>query len=495
VFLACLASAADDPTSPLRIVIAMRSDFFDRVAEDRLFLDQLARGLVFLPKADRPCLREALVQPLEAVGFRFEDPTIVEEVLDSLLEAPAALPLLQFAGARLWEMRDQGRRLITRACYGAIGGVVGALAEHADRVVGGMTPQVQRATRAIFQRLVTADRTRAALQISELLSLDVDRRQVEIAIDLLVSARLLVTQCGDEGAEPTIEIVHESLIESWPMLRRWLDERHEQAAFLEHVRAAARKWESTGRPRWRLWTGDTADEARRFMRRYGGEFGRLERDYLNAVIELSTRAARLRRRFVMAAFAFLLSMIVVAGVALVRIHRAERAALEQQSHTEAEAIRARAAEREVSQQLAIVREKERARLVEERARQDAERAREMAMTAADRAQMAVAASRKKLARASDQLGIALELARKESGRATALAGAERAAREQAGRATAVAAAERAARERLRVLLDDERKRRAPAKSTPNIRDVLSEGDGRRRESATSMTVVRQWRAW
>ncbi len=73
-FTACVAGVADDWSSPLRVVLSMRSDFVDRVAEDRVFMQQLARGLVFLPPPDRDGLREALIQPLDAVGFRFEDP-------------------------------------------------------------------------------------------------------------------------------------------------------------------------------------------------------------------------------------------------------------------------------------------------------------------------------------------------------------------------------------------------------------------------------------
>ncbi|HYU16891.1 MAG TPA: serine/threonine-protein kinase, partial [Candidatus Acidoferrum sp.] len=125
-FTACLAAVADDWASPLRVVISMRSDFVDRVADDRAFMDQLARGLVFLLPPDRDGLREALVQPLEAVGFRLEDPAIAEAIIDSLLGTAGALPLLQFAAAKLWEARDRERRLITRASYQAIGGIAGA---------------------------------------------------------------------------------------------------------------------------------------------------------------------------------------------------------------------------------------------------------------------------------------------------------------------------------------------------------------------------------
>ncbi len=348
VFTACVAGVADDWASPLRVILSMRSDFVDRVAEDRAFMQQLARGLVFLPPPDRDGLREALVQPLDAVGFRFEDPTIAEEIIDSLLGTPGALPLLQFASAKLWEARDRERRLITRASYEAVGGMAGALAGHADQVLASMAPPTRRIVRAIFQRLVTAEGTRAIAHIAELVGLEAERRDVEGAIDLLVGARLLVQSRG-ERAEPAVEIVHESLIQGWPTLRRWLDERHEDSAYLEHVRNAARQWEAKGRPGWLLWTGEQSEEARRFSRRYKGELGALEQEYLAAVLQRATRAARRRRGFLVAAFAFLVALVAAAGIALVTIQNAERLAREQRSVAEGEARRVRAAERVVSE--------------------------------------------------------------------------------------------------------------------------------------------------
>jgi len=414
---------ADDWSSPLRVVISMRSDFLDRVTEDRAFIDQLAHGLVFLPPPDRDGLIEALVQPLDAVRFRFEDPAIAEEIADSLLATVGALPLLQFAAAKLWDARDRNRRLITRASYEAIGGIAGALAGHADQVLASMTPRQQRIAREIFQRLVTADGTRLIAQIGELVDLSDEPREVESTIDLLVAARLLVVQSRGEVAERAVEIVHESLIQSWPTLRRWLDERHEDSAFLEHLRGAARQWDASARPEWLLWTGDTSDEARRFARRYKGELGALEREYLAAVIQRGTRAARRRRGLVVGAFAVLLILVAASTVALVRIRDAERAARDQESLARAEAERARAAERKVSEQLVVLRS-------EERARQSAEDARQTAVNAATVAQSEVVLSREQLAQANIQLKAALDRARIEIARSASLAQAERAAKEK-----------------------------------------------------------------
>ena len=72
-FLAALLAAADDPSSPVRVVLSMRADFLDRLAGHKHFLAELSRGLFFLTAPDQENLRETLVRPAELAGYTFED--------------------------------------------------------------------------------------------------------------------------------------------------------------------------------------------------------------------------------------------------------------------------------------------------------------------------------------------------------------------------------------------------------------------------------------
>src|SRR5205814_1616686 len=135
-FLACLAGAADDASSPLRVVISIRHDYLDRVASGATGLAELvSRGTVLVGPLGRRGLRSALVSPAEAVSHRFESEALVDEMLDGLSGAASPLPLLQFTAAKLWEGRDREQRMLTAASYRAFGGVGGALASHADSVL------------------------------------------------------------------------------------------------------------------------------------------------------------------------------------------------------------------------------------------------------------------------------------------------------------------------------------------------------------------------
>ncbi len=326
-FTASLAAVADDPTSPIRLVISIRSDFLDRVPEDARFMAELSQGLVFLNSPGNEGLREAIVSPAEMAGYRFETPAIVDDMITHLATTSGALPLLQFAASKLWDARDAANKVLTKAAYDGIGGVAGALASHANAVIEKMPPAIHPLARAIFLRLVTADRTRAIVGIDELKELHRDPAELQSLVDELVQARLLVVQTG--GGAATVEIVHESLIHSWPMLKRWLEESGEDAAFLEQVRNAARQWTQKGNAEDVLWRGELADEALRFQRRYRGNLPASQKAFLDAVIDLSARQARRKRSLTAAALAFLGLLAVAASVAVVVIAGARADAQEQ----------------------------------------------------------------------------------------------------------------------------------------------------------------------
>jgi WD40 repeat protein/serine/threonine protein kinase len=295
-FLACLAGIADDASSPLRVLVSMRSDFLDRLAEDRRLGTEVTRGLVLLSPMDRDSMRETLVRPVEARDHRFEPAALVDRMVDAVAATRGALPLLQFTAARLWERRDRDRRLLTEASYEELGGVAGALATHADAVLAGMSAAQRELARAVLERLVTPERTRALVSVVELHALDRDPAVVDELVQHLAAMRLVMIERGTGGADPTVELVHESLIDRWPALVRWLDDNQEDAAMLARLRAAARDWERGGHAAGLLWTGEVAREAGAWRLRYRRELAPVEQRYLAAVLAAADRARGLRRQ-------------------------------------------------------------------------------------------------------------------------------------------------------------------------------------------------------
>jgi serine/threonine protein kinase len=452
-FSTCLAGVCDDATSPLRLVLSLRSDFLDYVAEAPALMTELTQRLFFVAAPNRDGLRDALSQPAEMAGYQFEDAGTIESMLDHLEHTPAALPLLQFAASQLWETRDRNRRLLTAESYHRLGGVAGALASHADAVVAEWTPREQVLVRAVLLRLVTPERTRAIVPVSELFELSRDPGEIHRVLDRLVRSRLLVGQTstsanGTTTFGGTIELVHESLITGWPLLRRWLDETQEDAAFLDQLRNATKQWKARGYAKDLLWRGEAMQEAKLWHSRYRGQLPDLQRAYLEAVFALSARATRRKRLAIIAAMGCLSLLVVAAGVALYTIHAAQQEATEQ-AHR-------------VTQQLSLTQTAEKAaKAAESTARAEREKAIAAGADLATKNADLIAAidESRRAQEAAEQARNAAEEARKRAERSKRK---ERQSRQhataEAARAENAAAEAKRAGERLQELLDREKKR-------------------------------------
>jgi hypothetical protein len=349
------------------------------------------------------------------------------------------LTLLNFDASLLCTESDRERRLLTQASYQAMGGVAGTLAGHADRVLEAIPGRERALVRAIFERLVTPERTRAVVSLGELRELPGEPDDIERLVHRLVDARLLVVEMrggeGRGGEDRTAEIVHESLIERWPTLVGWLDENRDDAAVLARLRTAAAQWQASDRDDGVLWRDEPARQALAWLSHYRGELGRRERAYLDAVRAVATRAERrrrlVRRQVIAAAVAIPMILLAVAGVALVRISRAEREASGQRDELRAttEQLREQAAQLRKSGDELRDKERENGRLLEETRRASAQVAAER-----DKAQLQQQAAE----RARDQATASAQQARIEK------TNAERAAREaEQAREKAAEAAERA----------------------------------------------------
>ncbi|MEN9799065.1 MAG: hypothetical protein RL653_2761 [Pseudomonadota bacterium] len=364
-FTQCLSAIADDATSPIRVTLSIRSDFLDRVPEDARFMAELSQGLIFLQAPGKDGLRDAIVQPAEMAGYRYESEDIVRDMLTYLAGSQGALPLLQFAASKLWENRDQVNRTLTQEAYRSMGGVGGALASHADSVLAKMPSTDAGLVREIFVRLVTPDRTRAIVAMDELRELSRVDGEIQRLVDDLVAARLLVVNTG--GGAATVEIVHESMIANWTTLRRWLEESGDDSVFLEQLRNGARAWQAKGRAKDLLWRGELADEAEKFKKRYHAELGEVNTAFLNAVVNEKYAVERRKRMLTVGGFSILVGLLFAAAIALVQIRSAQQVAQKNAVEAEEQKKLAEAEKKKALQALDDVKLKE-----QERAKAQAE---------------------------------------------------------------------------------------------------------------------------
>jgi hypothetical protein len=133
-------------TPHARVLLAVRGDFVTRLASLPVIGEDLASSLYLLRPMSAERLRDGVVGPARARGFRFESDAMVERLVASGLGSPGALPLLQFTLAELWEARDEERKLIPASALEELGGAEGALSRHADSLLAALQPD--RATRS-----------------------------------------------------------------------------------------------------------------------------------------------------------------------------------------------------------------------------------------------------------------------------------------------------------------------------------------------------------
>jgi hypothetical protein len=215
----------------LRVLTTVRGDFLTRVAQIPGLGDEIGRSIYLLRPLSPEGAREAIVGPAQTKGVSFETEALVEDLIQA--GSRGSLPLLQFALAELWEIRDKAAAVIGASDLTKIGGVTGALARHADGALAQLLPAQRRAGRRVLMRLVTIEETRASLTEDELVA---GEAAAKTALGALIHARLVVVR--EVGDRVVYEIAHEALLAGWSTLRGWLDEERESRAVRHRLELA-----------------------------------------------------------------------------------------------------------------------------------------------------------------------------------------------------------------------------------------------------------------
>ena len=317
-FIDTLVDAAWDPDRRAAILLALRADFFGRIAPYVELADLVGPNHVLLAPMARGELRRAIEGPAARTGLEVE-PGLVDAVVDDVAGEVGGLPLLSTAMLDLW--LERAGRSLTLASYERTGGVRGAVGRHAEAAFQSLDSEEQQITRRIALRLVAggdgdAPARRRATR-SEL-GAD-DDGDVARVLAVLVEKRLLVA--GDQ----TVELVHEALLEQWPRLRVWLDEDAQGQRLHRHLAQAAAEWDAAERDPAELYRGSRLAAALDWVDTAGGDavLNRLEREFLDQSRtafaregERQRRANRRLRTLLAAALALLVAALGAGALAL-----------------------------------------------------------------------------------------------------------------------------------------------------------------------------------
>ena len=298
----------------VRVLLSMRDDFLFRCHHFPA-LAPIFSDITPLGPPEGPALRRALTQPALKCGYRFEDEEVVDDILSHVERERGALPLMAFAAFRLWQKRDRDTGRLTRQAYEEIGGVAGALAQHAEETLERIGIQQEPIVREIFRNLITVENTRVARDLQDLLSVFGESGTANRVMKALIDARLLTTFEAQNApavqSSTKVEIIHESLITAWPRLVAWQVQDAEMIHFREHLRQAAQAWQQRNQPPDLLWKGTAFREFELWKERYPGSLTETERSFVKAMMQDARKRRKQRMTAVTATFVVLLGVIAM----------------------------------------------------------------------------------------------------------------------------------------------------------------------------------------
>ncbi|MDT4997701.1 MAG: hypothetical protein QOD45_1769, partial [Pseudonocardiales bacterium] len=310
-----------------RLVLAIRADFFGRLAELPQLVELAGAATEIVAPLNEGELRRVITEPARRTGMQVE-PELVEEVLDDVRGQPGALPLLSVALLRTWQKRHGTHLSVT--AYRAAGGVHSALEASAEDAYADLSDAGRIQARRLLVRLAARHGgvwTRQPMPREHLAGAAplVD----EHTLDLL-SRRRIVTLSAEHVA-----LVHEALLEHWPRLRGWLDERAAVAELVDSLAVTGQAWAAGGRRDSDLIRGTRLHAALAWQADSPEDVSPLEAEFLDAADraaqgelavarERAAREARGRRRLRYVAAVLALVAVTACGGVIVAVR--ERAA-------------------------------------------------------------------------------------------------------------------------------------------------------------------------
>ncbi|OYD95714.1 hypothetical protein CDG76_12335 [Nostoc sp. 'Peltigera membranacea cyanobiont' 210A] len=239
-----------EESSRLAIVTTMRADFLEPCLSYKSLTNLIQEQAVYMPPLVGAELEEAIASPANLQGYQLEKGLLGAIQHETIGQEKGCLPLLQFALTELWEQRDRQAHLLTVAKYKKLGGVIGALNRHTEKLYKSFTKQQQDWVKQIFLNLVRtgaeAKDTRQWQPKAKLLNIAGDKSRNQKAIsnvlEKLIQGRLIVADTEATG-EVWIDLAHEALMEGWQRFANWRQKGRELRRLIDRVEDALREWQ------------------------------------------------------------------------------------------------------------------------------------------------------------------------------------------------------------------------------------------------------------
>src|SRR5262249_51549335 len=174
---------------------------------------------------------------------------------------------------------------LTNEAYDAIEGVGGALESKADSVFDGLSIPQRAVAHRLFTKLVQLGEgsrdTRRRITYAEAQAVGDDPSDFDEVLSRFSAARLITLssslqqQGAAQAAVSTVEVTHETLIDHWGTLKRWLNDGRQDIRLDRRLTEGAQRWDEErkkkeGKPAGLLWRSPELDLARSYVGRQKG---------------------------------------------------------------------------------------------------------------------------------------------------------------------------------------------------------------------------------
>jgi hypothetical protein len=231
-----------------------RADFLDKLC----FYPDLARKIYksgeksysyLLTDMDDSDLRLAIAEPAVRNGVTFET-GLIDQIIADFKQRAGSLPLLQYTLDLLWRNDDIQDRVLNQITYEKLGRVKGALQKQADEIYNQFNDEQKKLANQVFLGLIVLEGKEPVSKRAEksLFEKNEDQRKV---LEDLITNRLLVSK-GEEG-KLTVEVAHEALLRSWPVLQNLIREQEENLNLRKSLEEDANKWQKNNKASSELW--------------------------------------------------------------------------------------------------------------------------------------------------------------------------------------------------------------------------------------------------
>lgn len=203
----------------LRVVFALRDDFFSELNKLRDHLPFVYYNVFNLQKLSEISAKQAITGPLEQFDVKYEDNLVDLLIRDLRSEGSIAPAQLQIVCSRLYE-KFAHEKIITVEHYIGLGSASAILGSYLEEVLERFSLPIRGNARRVMQALVSSQKTKKLLSGSEIAQyLGQEWYQVEKIVTDLENYRLLRRMETEDGYK--YELVHEYLVNQvW----QWLSE-------------------------------------------------------------------------------------------------------------------------------------------------------------------------------------------------------------------------------------------------------------------------------